>query len=100
MRSKATASSSYQYILGATETFSGGVLPETSIPTGRGIMSKVLNVVGFVEITGDEDSNCSLEVGFTTNSSLNVLIGNPTPLDGSYVGLCSGNDFVLLEKIA
>jgi hypothetical protein len=100
MRSKATASSSYQYILGTTETFSGGVLPETSIPTGRGIMSKVLNVVGFVEITGDEDSGSSLEVGFTTNSSLNVLIGNPTPLDGSYVGLCSGNDFVLLEKIA
>ena len=100
MRSKATASSSYQYILGATETFSGGVLPETSIPTGRGIMSKVLNVVGFVEITGDEDSNCSLEVGFTTNSSLNVSIGNPTPLDGSYAGSCSGNDFVLLEKIA
>lgn len=100
MRSKATASSSYQYILGATETFSGGVLPETSIPTGRGIMSKVLNVVGFMEITGNEDSNCSLEVGFTTNSSLNVSIGNQTPLDGSYTGSCSGNDFVLLEKIA
>ena len=100
MRSKATASSSYQYILGATETFSGGVLPETSIPTGRGIISKVLNVVGFMEITGDEDSGCFLEVGFTTNSSLNVLIGNSTPLDGSYAGLCSGNDFVLLEKIA
>lgn len=100
MRSKATASSSYQYILGATETFSGGVLPETSIPTGRGIISKALNVVGFMEITGDEDSGCSLEVGFTTNSSLNVMIGNPTPLDGSYAGLCSGNDFVLLEKIA
>ena len=100
MRSKATSSSRYQYILGATETFSGGVLPETSIPTGRGIISKVLNVVGFLEVTGDEDSGCSLEVGFTTNSSLNVLIGNPTPLDGSYAGLCSGNDFVLLEKIA
>jgi hypothetical protein len=101
MRSKETASSpSYQYILGATETFSGGVLPETSIPTGKGIISKALNVVGFMEITGDEDSGCSLEVKFTTNSSLNVRIGNPTPLDGSYAGLCSGNDFVLLEKIA
>lgn len=100
MRSKATASSSYQYILGATETFSGGVLPETGIPTGRGIISKVLNVVGFLEVTGYEDSYCSLEVGFTTNSSLNVMIGNTPPLDGSYAGLCSGNDFVLLEKIA
>lgn len=100
MRSKATASSGYQYILGATETFSGGVLPETSIPTGKGIISKALNVVGFMEITGNEDSGCSLEVKFTTNSSLNVRIGNPTPLDGSYAGLCSGNDFVLLEKIA
>jgi hypothetical protein len=86
--------------LGTTETFSGGVLPETSIPTGKGIISKALNVVGFMEITGDEDSGCSLEVKFTTNSSLNVRIGNPTPLDGSYAGLCSGNDFVLLEKIA
>ena len=100
MRSRATASSSYQYILGATETFSDGVLPETSISTGRGIMSKVLNVVGFLELTGYEDSGSSLEVGFTTSSLLDVHIGNPTPLDGSYAGSCSGNDFVLLEKIA
>lgn len=100
MRNKITASSRYHYILGTTETFVGSELPETEVPNGRGIISKVLNVVGFMEVTGEEDGGCSLEVKFTTNSSLNVQIGNPTPLDGSCAGLCSGNDFVLLEKIA
>lgn len=100
MRNKRTTSSSYQYILGATETLSDGTLPETDISTGKGIISKTLNVVGFMEVTGEEDSGSSLEAIFTTNSSLNVLIGNPVPRDGTYDGLCSGNDFVLLEKIA
>lgn len=100
MRNKVTSNDTYNYIFGATETLGGGTLPETAITTGRGIISRTLNVVGFMEVTGDEDSSCSLEAIFTTNSSLNVLIGNPVPRDGTYDSLCSGNDFVLLEKIA